>query len=134
MRLGVYRSMRAGERRPVRWTIKGAVVLAGLALGACSYSYTDEAGNRRIIGIVDMTVAPAPAGSPVAGSVVDVTTLGVAVARNGQGGHLSIGYTRDTVAVLNDDALVAGNPLAARTLTVRPGDGAPVDTKGDAGE
>lgn len=127
MRLGVYRSMQAGR------VIRVAAALAGLALGGCSYSYTDAAGNRRIIGLVDMTVAPGPAGSPVAGSVTDVTTVGVAVARNGQGGHLSIGYTRDAVAVLRDDALVVGAPWA-RTPTVRPGDGAPVDTKGDAGE
>ncbi|HYH18470.1 MAG TPA: hypothetical protein VD995_07605 [Azospirillum sp.] len=121
--------MQAGERRAVRWAIGTVAALAGVAMGGCSYSYTDEAGNRRIIGFVDMTVAPAPPGTPVAGSVVDVTTLGVAITRHGQGGHLSIGYTRDTVAVLRDDALVVGNPLAAR-----PADGAQDNTKGDAGE
>ncbi|HEY0833474.1 MAG TPA: hypothetical protein VGE72_06140 [Azospirillum sp.] len=106
-----------------------AAVLAGVALGGCSYSVTDEAGNRRIIGFVDMTVTPAAPGSPVAGSVVDVTTVGVALARHGQGGHLAIGYTRDTVAVLRDDALVVGNPLA-----VGRADGHPDTSKGEAGE
>lgn len=121
MRLGVYRSMRAGAGRAMRM----AAVLAGAALGGCSYSYVDDAGNRRIIGFVDMTVAQAPADSPAAGSVVDVTTVGLSIARHGQGGHLAMGYTRDTVAVLRNDALVVGNPLAA---------GRRDDTKGDSGE
>jgi len=83
---------------------------------ACSYSYTDEAGNRRVIGLVDMTIAPGGDDASFAGTVVDVTTVGVAAAQNAQGFHLSLGYARDTTAAIRDNALVTGNPLAARTL------------------
>lgn len=87
---------------------------------ACSYSYTDEAGNRRVIGLVDMTVAPGGEGGTFAGNVVDVTTVGVAAAQNAQGFHLSLGYTRDTTAAIRDNALVAGNPLAVQALLSSP--------------
>lgn len=99
----------------------GAVVLCVL-LGACSMSFEDGQGGRRIIGFVDLTVTPAPKGSPVAGDVIDLTTVGLAVASTGQGGHLSIGYTRDVVATLHDDSLVLGDPLAVSRLfpTDRP--------------
>lgn len=96
-------------------------LLLPMALGACSYSYTDEAGNRRVIGLVDMTIAPGKEGTAFAGTVVDVTTVGAAIAQNAQGFHLTLGYSRDTTAAIRDDALVIGNPLAARTLlSARP--------------
>ena len=96
---------------------------------ACSYSYTDEAGNRRIIGLVDTTIAPGGDASSFASTVVDVTTVGIAAAENAQGFHLSLGYTRDTTAAIRDNALVTGNPLAARTLlSARPSS----DEKGKA--
>ncbi|WP_149471978.1 hypothetical protein [Roseomonas genomospecies 6] len=98
-------------------------VLAGvlaLTTGACTYSTVDEAGNRRIVGLVDMTVAPGDAGPapgvPFAGTVIDLTTLGIAVAQNEQGFSLSLGYARDVSAAIRDDALVCGNPLALRSL------------------
>lgn len=75
-------------------------------------AFEDGQGGRRIIGFVDLTVTPAPAGTPVAGDVIDLTTVGLAVASTAQGGHLSLGYTRDVVAILRDDSLVLGDPLA----------------------
>lgn len=85
-------------------------------LGACSMSFEDGQGGRRIIGFVDLTVTPAPPGTPIAGKVVDLTTVGIAVADTADGGHLSLGYTRDVVAVLRDDSLVLGDPLAVSRL------------------
>ncbi|AWK87499.1 hypothetical protein [Azospirillum thermophilum] len=96
------------------------------ALSACSYSSIDEAGNRHVVGFVALTIAApdaaAPASGPVvAGSVVEVTTLGLAAGSSPQGGHLSLGYSREVSGLLRDDALVLGDPLALdRALTPRP--------------
>lgn len=87
----------------------GALLLP--LLGGCAVDYVDEAGNRRIVGLVDLTLHPA--GGPGAGTVVDLTTVGIAIADTGQGGHVVLGYSRERTAVLRNDALVAGNPLAA---------------------
>lgn len=84
--------------------------------GACSMSFEDGQGGRRIIGFVDLTVTPAPEGTPVAGEVIDLTTVGLAIASTAQGGHLSFGYTRDVVATLRDDSLVLGDPLVVGRL------------------
>lgn len=98
------------------------MMLAGLMVPAagCSLSYVDDAGNHHVVGLVDVTVRPADDDRTFAGSVVDVTTVGVALSRNAQGGHVSIGYTRDTTATLRDNALVVGNPLDARGLLASP--------------
>lgn len=101
------------------------------ALSACSYSSIDEAGNRHVVGFVALTIAapdaaapasgPAASGPVVAGSVVEVTTLGLAAGSSPQGGHLSLGYSREVSGLLRDDALVLGDPLALdRALTPRP--------------
>lgn len=104
--------MGSGDRfkfpAPGLWSALGIVLPL---LGGCSVDFVDEAGNRRIIGLVDVTLRPA--GGAGAGTVVDLTTVGVAIADTGQGGHLALGYSRERTAVLRNDALVAGNPLAA---------------------
>jgi hypothetical protein len=109
------RAVQVGVAVRKAWWAVGVQLLCAL-LGACSMSFDDGQGGRRIIGFVDLTVTPAPPGTPVAGKVVDLTTIGIAVADTADGGHLSLGYTRDVVAVLRDDSLVLGDPLAVRHL------------------
>ena len=48
-----------------------------------------------------------------AGDVVDVTSLGLSIGQNAQGGYLTAGYNRQTTAALRDNALVLGNPVTA---------------------
>jgi len=82
------------------------------ALGGCALSYDDAAGNRHVVGFVDMSVAPAK-GETLAGNVVAVRTLGLLASRNAQGGTLALGYASETTAAIKDNALVLGNPNEA---------------------
>lgn len=88
-----------------RWRAVETALLCVL-LGACSMSFDDGQGGRRVIGFVDLRIAPPPEDVPVAGDMVDLRTLGLAVARNAQGGHIAFGYTRDIVFALRDDTAV----------------------------
>lgn len=90
------------------------LAIATAMLAGCSYSYVDSRGARHVIGLVDVAIEPAGPDSTFAGSVVDITTVGISLTQTEQGGHLGIGYSRDTVAALRDHALVLGNPLLVR--------------------
>lgn len=78
---------------------------------ACSFSYVDSSGNHHVIGLVDVAIRPAADARTLAGSVVDVTSVGLIVSSTAQGGYVSLGYNREATAALRDNALVIGNPV-----------------------
>jgi hypothetical protein len=83
-----------------------------LTCQGCAISYTDEAGDHHAIGLLDIVVRPSAAPQTFAGSVVEITSLGLSVGRTAQGGYLTAGYNREVTAALHDNALVLGNPIA----------------------
>ena len=87
------------------------VALLASCAGGCAISYDDRAGNRHILGLVDVTIPPPAASQTLAGTVVSVTTFGALASRNAQGGTLALGYASETTAAIKDNALVLGNPL-----------------------
>lgn len=90
--------------------VVAAVVVSG-CVSACSYAYMDDAGVRHVVGFVDIAVSRPKNNPSLAGDVLDVTTVGLALSRNAQGGHLALGYSREVTAELLDNVLVIGNPL-----------------------
>jgi hypothetical protein len=98
-----------------------ACLLLGLGsgLGGCAFTYTDANGDRHAIGLVDITVRAPAAPENVAGDIVEVTSLGLSVGQNAQGGFITAGFNRQTTAALRDNALVIGNPVAALSPTGR---------------
>src|ERR1700688_3766805 len=91
------------------------LLVLGTGLGGCAFSYTDANGDRHAIGLVDITVRAPAASETLAGDIVEVTSLGLSVGQNAQGGYLTAGYNHQTTAALRDNALVLGNPVAALT-------------------
>jgi len=81
-------------------------------LTGCAINYTDANGDRHTLGLVDITVRAAAAPETFAGDIVEVTSLGISVGQNAQGGYLTAGYNRQTTAALRDNAFVIGNPVA----------------------
>lgn len=90
----------------------GMLLLMGATQG-CAISYIDTDGNRHTLGLVDITMRTPAAPETVAGDVVEVTSLGLSIGQNAQGGYLTAGYNRQTTAALRDNALVLGNPVTA---------------------
>jgi len=85
----------------------------GTGLGGCAFSYTDANGDRHAIGLVDVTVRAPAAPETLAGDIVEVTSLGLSVGQNAQGGYITAGFNRQTTAALRDNTLVLGNPVTA---------------------
>jgi hypothetical protein len=90
-------------------------------LNACSYSYRDELGAYHVIGLVNIELPATDRDSTFAGQVVDITTVGIALNSDEEGGSFSLGYNREIRGKLRDHALVVGNPLAIRHLTNNKG-------------
>jgi len=70
----------------------------------CSYTYVDETGRINAIGIMHVTVPEKHAG--IAGTFVDLTTLGIAITSGPDTSSLSIGYNRDIIGSIKDDSAV----------------------------
>ena len=94
-----------------------AILAAGIAaiLGACAYSYTDDNGNQRVIGLVDMSIGSTGNPRTFAGTVVDLSTIGFAVHSDADGGSLTLGYSRAITGSLRNHSLVLGDPRGIAT-------------------
>ncbi len=86
-------------------------LLSIIATQGCAVSYTDKAGDRHVIGLVDVTLRHPPDNQTFAGDVVELTTFGLSAGRTAQGGYLTAGYNHEVTAELRDNALVIGNPV-----------------------
>src|SRR5437879_3366331 len=102
-----------GDRRRSPGAIVSFLLVLGTGLGGCAFTYTDANGDRHAIGLVDITVRAPAAPETLAGDIIEVTSLGLSVGQNAQGGYLTAGFNRQTTAALRDNALVLGNPISA---------------------
>jgi hypothetical protein len=108
-----------GDRRQDVNVVACLLLGFGAGLGGCAFTYTDANGDRHAIGLLDIAVRAPAAPETLAGDVVEVTSLGLSVGQNAQGGYLTAGYNHETTAALRDNALVLGNPVTALSLTRR---------------
>jgi hypothetical protein len=76
-------------------------------LCGCAVSYTDAEGMGHIVGIVDVVVKR-PTPENIAGSIVDVTTVGVSVLSWDDRLSMGLGYLHLTSADFLDNALAIG--------------------------
>lgn len=99
-----------------------AALIAGLTTGlcGCALTYFDSEGNQHVIGLVDITIRASAAPETLAGDVVDVTSLGISIGQNAQGGYFTAGFNRQATAALRDNALVLGNPITALVGNRKP--------------
>ena len=103
--------MRQADHPARRAARRAAPLAAALALGACAVSFPTEGGGRRVIGLVDMTIAPPPPDAPLAGETVTIRGLGLTLHALGGEGALALGWSEIRVAALRDDAVVLGAAL-----------------------
>jgi hypothetical protein len=82
-------------------------------LSACSYSYVDDDGARHVFGFVYLEIEPTENSESLAGTVFDITSVGVAYHSTPENSSFTIGYSRSVTAGLRNHVLVKGNPLTA---------------------
>jgi hypothetical protein len=109
------RGCRSGRRAAL-------LLLAAAGAQGCAFTYTDASGHRHTLGLVDISVRAPAAPETLAGDIVDMTSLGLSIGRNAQGGYLTVGYNRQSTAALRDNALVLGNPITALSASHNVGE------------
>ena len=76
------------------------LLIAAFDLGGCAYSYVDEDGRRRVIGLVDMTLPRASSPAPGDGAITEIRTIGLSVYRGPVDSHIALGYNASKIAAV----------------------------------
>ena len=82
----------------------------------------DDEGRCHILGFSHIVLAAPDPDTPIAGTTVTITTLGVASLDVGEGRQWMLGYGHYAFANLKDDALILGTPLLDALSPSRPSD------------
>ena len=92
-----------------------AVCAIGLGLplltAACSISWQEADGSRRVLGFVSLRLTDAADHPTFAGTAVTMTTIGLGVVATDAETIVNLGYLNIATANLRDNVLVIGNPL-----------------------
>ena len=88
-----------------------AIATVVILVSGCSYSYVDKNGVQHTIGLVKLSVPVVPTGNASAGSIVEVTTLGVAGYRTPRLSGFSIGYNRERLMSLKNNVIVTDRSI-----------------------
>lgn len=90
-----------------RHAVLGAVALAvSLLTGCISYSYSDAAGVRHVVGFVDLAVGPDP-GEGERPSAVRITSFGLSILTPASfGSGVVLGYSTQTLLTLPDNSCI----------------------------
>lgn len=107
-------------RKICQTAVAAAVMAWGLLQTGCAVNYIDDDGVRHVVGFVNLRIAPAGQHSAFAGDVIDLSTVGLSISQDADGGHLAIGYSRAITGHLRDDALALGDPFPARATRSVP--------------
>lgn len=84
------------------------VALAATALAGCSFTFIDSEGRTNRAGLIWLVTDRTPAQS-IAGEFLAVTTVGLAVASLPTHASAALGYNREALLMLHNDACVAGD-------------------------
>jgi hypothetical protein len=84
-----------------------SLLLAGLFCTSCALNYIDETGNKRVIGLVNMTIELDP--ETQAGTKIYTSNLGLMYFSSPISGGLAIGYTKEELILLKNNVLVFPN-------------------------
>jgi len=89
------------------------VALVVVLPAGCAASWVDEAGVRHVVGLVNLEIRPNEGLPLVAGSVVEIESLGLGIHSGEAGTSITVGYHAETTALLRNDVVVLGDPRAA---------------------
>lgn len=84
-----------------------AIVPALALLSGCAHSYLDQAGNRRVIGWVDLTLPPAIAAHDTGADWIRMRSFGLSISSSPIGNSLDLGYS-NSLSLLCALLLLAG--------------------------
>ena len=101
-----------------RFVIRAIGLTMPLLTAACSISWQEADGSRRILGLVSLRLTETADHPTFAGNAVNITTIGLGVAATGTDTIVNFGYLNSATANLRDNALVLGNPLILPGTTV----------------
>jgi hypothetical protein len=82
------------------------ILLTSTCLSGCAISYTNELGEQRIIGLVDITIAGVEENQKVAGDSVELTNVGIMFSHNPISTGFGIGYNKETISKIKNDVLI----------------------------
>lgn len=88
-----------------------APFLLTVLLGGCAFSYTDEAGNRHVIGMMHMTLPP-PDTLSQGSTAVRMTSVGLSFTQWDVGTAMALGYNETTLIGVGPNSCVAIKDLA----------------------
>tara|TARA_Y100000052_G_scaffold5636_1_gene5252 strand:- start:12548 stop:12859 length:312 start_codon:yes stop_codon:yes gene_type:complete len=80
------------------------ILLFLLIISGCAISYVDVKGQKRIIGLVNLTLSDKA--DDQGADKVEVTSIGLLVSSNPVSTGLSVGYTKEVTMKINDNALI----------------------------
>ncbi len=84
-----------------------------LTLTNCvSYTYIDDRNVKHVVGFVDVTAGAAQAGPGEQSDSLTVTTVGVAVSAMPDHRSVSLGYSRETLLSIANNACIGTPPVA----------------------
>lgn len=77
-----------------------------LLIQGCAIHYTDNQGNHRIVGLVDISLPREDFKALEAGDAVSATNVGVLISSGPIHSGVGIGYNSETSVILKDDTAV----------------------------
>lgn len=80
------------------------VLLLLLTISGCAISYVDDEGQKRIIGLVNLTLSNK--GGDQGADKVEVTSIGILLSSNPVSTGLSAGYTKEVTMKIHNNALI----------------------------
>jgi hypothetical protein len=88
--------------------LRRLAAVASLAfLGGCAHVWVDAEGNRRVVGLMSLTLPPAQ--TRAAAETLRVRTLGLTWTQADAGSALVLGYGDTTLGFVRNDVCVAPN-------------------------
>tara|TARA_B100000953_G_C18028294_1_gene422392 strand:- start:1963 stop:2313 length:351 start_codon:yes stop_codon:yes gene_type:complete len=84
--------------------IAGVQLLFLISVSGCAISYVNDEGHKRIIGLVNITLEQGEKSKSV--DAFELTNLGVFVNSSPLSTSLSIGYAKETIIEIPNDALI----------------------------
>ena len=92
-------------RLPLASPILGALLWV-LSIAGCAYSYIDDQGVHHTVGLVKMSVQTHDDHPDMAGTSIEVTSVGVAGHHTPLMSSFTIGYSREQITGLKNDVLL----------------------------
>lgn len=94
-------------------SLPAVVLIACCCLWGCAYTEISDDGSKRIVGLVDLKISSDNEQIAIAGEVIRVRSIGLAILATPINSSITLGYSDNELAAVKDNIFVVGNPLSA---------------------